>query len=294
MPLSKFQIWLLAARPKTLPAGIAPVLIGTALAKATGGMHLLSALAALFGAIMIQVGTNFANDYFDFVKGADSSERIGPTRVTQAGLVTPVQIKRAIVISFSFAFFAGIYLVFRGGWPIVIVGLSSILFGILYTGGPWPLGYNGLGELFVLIFFGPVAVGGTYFVQTGVITMPVIIAGFGPGFLSVAILCVNNLRDINSDRVAGKRTLAVRFGDKFARAEYIVSVAIAIMIPLLLVSEYSLNEHLLVTLVAIVPLVAAVKIVFSGAESSRLNSVLAATGRSLLLYAILFSLGLLW
>lgn len=294
MPLSNFQIWLLAARPKTLPAAAAPVLIGTALAKASGGMHLLSALAALFGAIMIQIGTNFANDYFDSVKGADSADRVGPTRVTQAGMVTPAQIKRAIAISFALAFLAGIYLVFRGGWPIVAIGLFSILFGLLYTGGPFPLGYHGLGELFVLIFFGPVAVGGTYFVQTGAITLPVIIAGFGPGFLSVAILCVNNLRDINSDRVAAKRTLAVRFGVKFARVEYVVSVAIAILIPLLLVTEYSLNSHLLVTIVVVVPLVAAAKDVVAGAESTRLNSVLAATGRSLLLYAILFSLGLLW
>ncbi len=159
-PDSRLKLWLLAARPKTLPAAIAPVLIGTAMAYGDGAAVVLPALAALFGAIMIQIGTNLANDYYDFIKGADTAERIGPMRLTQAGLISPGAMKRAAFVVFGLAVLAGCYLVWRGGWPIVAIGLSSVLFGVLYTGGPFPLGYHGLGELFVLIFFGPVAVGG--------------------------------------------------------------------------------------------------------------------------------------
>ena len=284
-------VWVLAARPKTLGAALGPVVIGTALAVGDNGFHLLAAVAALFGAIMIQIATNYANDYFDFKSGADKGERLGPTRATQAGWVSPSAMKRATMFAFGLAFCAGIYLVSRGGWPIVAIGLSSILFGILYTGGPYPLGYNGLGELFVIIFFGPVAVAGTYYVQTLQFSWLPVLVGLSPGLFSVGILTVNNLRDIAGDRQSGKRTLAVRLGASFARWEYTVCIVGAILLPI--VVALSLSPPRLWTLLALITLasaVAPIRAVF--VQSGRaLNDVLAATGRLLVMYALFFSIG---
>ena len=206
------QVWLSAIRPKTLGAAVSPILIGTTMAFADGKGHALAALAALLGALLIQIGTNFSNDYYDYIKGADTEERLGPVRVTQSGQVRPKTMLRNFVMVFGLATLVGIYLVFRGGWPVVIIGILSIASGILYTGGPWPLGYLGLGDLFVLIFFGPVAVAGTFYVQALEITPVVIFAGLGPGLLATALLAVNNLRDEPTDKKVGKLTLAVRFG----------------------------------------------------------------------------------
>lgn len=291
MPSSRLQIWVLASRPKTLAAAIAPVVIGSAMAYAANAFHWLTALAALFGSVMIQIGTNFTNDYFDFKKGTDTHERIGPVRVTQAGLVKPETMKRAIAIAFGLAFLAGIYLVWRGGWPVVAIGMLSILFGILYTAGPIPLGYNGLGDIFVFIFFGLIAVGGTYYVQALTITPEVIVAGAAPGFWSVAILTVNNLRDVENDRKGGKRTLAARFGRSFARTEYITCVVGACLVPVLLIM---MSENHVAVLAASATLLAAiptVKTVLTVTDGPVLNSALAATGRLLLLYAVLFTIG---
>ncbi|MFQ6007729.1 MAG: 1,4-dihydroxy-2-naphthoate polyprenyltransferase [Candidatus Zixiibacteriota bacterium] len=288
---SELRIWLLAARPKTLWAAVAPVMIGTAMAFEADSGHFPSALAALLGAVFIQIGTNFANDYFDFKKGVDQHERFGPTRVTQAGLVTPRAMKAATIVIFSLAVLVGIYLVWRGGWPIVAIGLFSILFGVLYTAGPYPLGYHGLGDLFVLIFFGPVAVGGTYYVQAFGINEIVLLAGLSPGFFSVAILTVNNLRDIRSDSLAGKKTLAVRFGAGFARMEYMLSVLIASVLPVLF--YLATRKHLYAMATVLVPLAAIppIRSVFGKAEGQALNDVLAVTGKLLLLYSVVFSIG---
>ena len=291
MSSSSIDTWVSASRPRTLPAAAAPVIIGTAMAIEAGGFHLLSCLAALIGALLIQIGTNFANDYYDFKKGADKGERLGPTRATQSGLVTPEAMRQAMFLIFGLAILVGVYLVWRGGWPIVIIGLSSVLFGILYTGGPYPLGYNGLGELFVLIYFGPVAVGGTYYVQTLDINSTVLIAGLAPGLFSVAILAVNNLRDINNDRRTGKRTLAVRFGDTFARYEYVLAITAAAFIPMVL---WVVTQSHPLGMISIAALVIAVKpsvTVFAFTDGRQLNSVLSDTGRILLLYSILFSVG---
>lgn len=285
------MIWLAAARPRTLPAAAAPVFIGCAMVWADQAFHWPAALCALAGALLIQVGTNYANDYFDFVKGTDTAERLGPTRATQAGLVTPAQMKRATAVAFGLAFLLGLYLVYRGGWPILLIGILSILFGILYTGGPLPLGYIGVADLFVLVFFGPIAVGGTYYVQALALPWPVVIAGLGPGLLSTAILTVNNLRDIEGDRVAGKKTLAARFGKGFSRTEYVVCVAGAsLAVPLLL--AVGLNDHYLVliaclTLLFALPLIRRVFTV----QGRELNGVLADTGKLMLLYSALFALG---
>ncbi|MFQ5453004.1 MAG: 1,4-dihydroxy-2-naphthoate polyprenyltransferase [Candidatus Zixiibacteriota bacterium] len=249
-----------------------------------------SALMALLGAIMIQIGTNFANDYFDYQKGADQKDRLGPTRVTQAGLVNPSTMKSATIFIFTIAILAGTYLVWRGGLPILLIGLLSIIFGILYTAGPFPLGYIGLGDVFVLIFFGPVAVGGTYYVQTLEINIPVILSGLAPGLFSVAILTVNNLRDINSDSEVGKKTLAVRFGTSFSKLEYLLSIVLACFIPLLLYINYQKHLYSVITLVVLIIAVPSIKKLFT-TEGRELNNVLASTGKLLLLYSLLFSIG---
>lgn len=289
--IGKIKTWILAGRPKTLPASILPVLMGTAMAYSNGVHHFLSAFLALLAALLIQIGTNLVNDYADFKKGTDDEDRIGPMRVTQAGLVTPVQMRWAIGIIFSAAVLVSLYLVYRGGWPIIIIGIFCILSGIFYTAGPYPLGYLGLGDIFVLIFFGPVALAGTYYVQALTIDWVIIFAGFGPGFLSVAILTVNNLRDIEGDRKAGKKTLAVRFGRNFAVNEYFYSLLLACFIPvfiLITTRRYSLATLAVLTLFfSTKPL----KTVFSKTDGPSLNNALADTGKLLLIYGILFSIG---
>src|SRR5690606_25617337 len=231
------QVWITAARPKTLPAAVAPVLVGTAIALEAGVFHALAAACAMLGAVLIQIGTNYANDYHDFVKGADTDARKGPMRVTQAGLVTPEATRNAAVVAFALAVAAGTYLMIRGGWPIVAIGAASILSGVLYTAGRYALAYVGLADLFVLVFFGPVAVAGTYYVQAvgdaAALALPpvVVAAGLGPGLLATAILLVNNVRDVDEDRAADKRTLVVRFGRGFGVRLYAGCVAAAALVP---------------------------------------------------------------
>ena len=285
------KTWILAARPKTLFASIAPVIMGTAMAYADGMFHLPSAMAALLAAILIQIGTNFANDYFDYLKGADTAERLGPTRVTQAGLVSPATMKKAFILTFAAAMLLGVYLVWRGGWPIVLIGLVSIMLGIFYTATPFALGYTGAADLFVLIFFGPVAVAGTYYVQALTVSREAIIAGFAPGFISVALLTVNNLRDLEQDRKAGKKTLAVRFGQAFARGEYGAALLLACLIPTYLI--LNANDHYLTlsiwfTLLFALP---ALKHVYTFQDPRVLNEALAHTGKLLFLFGLLFSFG---
>lgn len=281
----------MAMRPKTLWAAVAPVLIGTAMAFSDGKAHWGAAFFAMFGALMIQIGTNFANDYYDYLKGADNRKRLGPTRVTQAGLVSPETMKKAFIIAFALAFLSGLYLIWRGGWPIFAIGMLSILFGILYTGGPYPLGYNGLGDIFVLIFFGPVAVGGTFYVQALDINLVVLLAGLAPGLISTALLSVNNLRDIHTDRESGKKTLAVRFGITFARLEYLLSILLACLLPLGLCLLTGGHYFAIITIGVFLFAIPAIKMVFQESGSPVLNRALADTGKFLLLYSLLFSIG---
>ena len=288
---SKLSNWILASRPKTLWAAIAPVLIGTALAFEEDKGHWPSAVLAGIGAILIQIGTNFANDYFDFFKGADSGERLGPIRATQSGLIAPRSMKLAFVTVFSLTVVVGIYLIVRAGWPIVMIGALSILSGILYTAGPLSLAYLGLGDIFVFLFFGLAAVGGTYFVQALTINEMVILAGVSPGLFSTAILTVNNLRDIVSDRAAGKKTLAVRFGAKFARAEYFFCITIACLMPIILVwltGQHHLSLLSCLTLFIAIP---TMRTIFVEKPGRIFNQMLAQTGKLLFLFSILFSLG---
>lgn len=286
------KIWLLASRPKTLAAGLTPVLIGTAMAAAAGHFHLAAALCAALGALLIQIGTNFANDYFDFVKGTDTEARIGPTRATQAGLVRPRTMLLATILVFVLAFLPGAYLVLRGGWPILAIGIVSVACGVLYTGGPYPLGYLGLGDLFVLVFFGPVAVGGSYYVQALELPGPVVVAGLMPGLFSTAILTVNNLRDADTDVRTGKKTLAVRFGKTFARWEYLACMVLAgAAIPAWLCVQAGGHWAALAGGLALVPAIPLIRNVFTSADGEVLNQTLAGTGKVLLLFSVLFSLG---
>lgn len=217
-----------AARPRTLPAAIAPVIAATGLAFHDGGMKPAAAAACLGFALLVQIGTNFANDYFDFLKGADTRERVGPRRAVAAGLVAPATMRRATAVVFAAAFLVGLTLLPFGGWPLVLIGVVSILSGYAYTGGPYPLAYHGLGDVFVFVFFGLVAVTATYFVQAGTVTTDAWLIGAGIGGLATNILVVNNHRDIATDRKAGKRTLAVRFGEGFSRLQFAFGHAIAI------------------------------------------------------------------
>ncbi len=288
---SRFQVWVLAARPKTLWASASPIIIGAAMAYEAGRGHLWSALAALFAGVLLQVGANFANDYIDHAKGVDTDERLGPIRVTQAGMVTPSAMKIATAVVFTLAFLAGVYLVYRAGWPIVIVGLSSILFAFLYTGGPYPLGYHGWGDLFAFLFYGPVATAGTFYVQALAVTPEAIIAGCAPGLFSVAILTVNNLRDIDSDARSGRKTLAVRFGRAFAQREYALALlAATVVVPVYLLLTTPGKPQLLIcalSVIAAIPLIRSV----NRDTGKVLNYTLAATGKLELMYAVLFSIG---
>lgn len=289
--LSPVQIWLLAARPKTLPAAAAPVVAGTAVAIREGVFSPGPALAALFGALLIQIGTNLANDVFDYKKGADTTERLGPVRVTQAGLLEPEQVLAGMWTAFGLAALAGVYLVIVAGWPVVVIGVFSILAGIAYTGGPFPLGYNGLGDVFVFIFFGLVAVCGTYFVQAQTVSAGAVWAAVPMGLLATAILVVNNLRDIETDAKAGKRTLAVRLGAGAARLEYDLLVGGAFLCPLVMWLTGNASAWVLLTWLLI--LRAALLIRSIHVEKGRvLNKALAGTGRMELEFAMLLAIGL--
>lgn len=230
--IGRLHGWYLAARPATLPAAVVPVAVGTALAIAARHFHPLVFLATLACSLLIQIGTNFANDYYDFRKGADTADRLGPTRVTQSGIFTPRQVLLAAANTFALAVLLGAYLVWVGGFPILVIGLLSILCGIAYTGGPYPLGYHGLGDLFVFVFFGLVAVCGAFYLQTGTLSLHVLLASVPVGLLCANILVVNNLRDIGTDRAAGKRTLAVRIGRESTRRQYMLFQLISFTIPI--------------------------------------------------------------
>src|SRR5579872_6854630 len=239
------RIWVMAARPKTLPLGVAPVLVGTALAGYLHVFHPLRFVAALLGAMFIQIGANLSNDYSDAHRGADTEDRLGPVRVTAGGLVPPRQVLIATYVSFGLAVLFGIYLIAVAGWELLLVGAASILAGVAYTGGPRPYGYEGLGELFVFLFFGIVAVVGSYFVQVQSLPWQAFVCAVPVGLLASAILVVNNVRDLETDRRAGKRTLAVRLGRERTRTLYAAMLALAFLTaPLPWLVDGSMNAWL--------------------------------------------------
>ncbi|MGE0191051.1 MAG: 1,4-dihydroxy-2-naphthoate polyprenyltransferase [Planctomycetota bacterium] len=289
---SALAAWVAASRPRTLPAAAAPVAIGVGLAWREGVFHLPSALGALAGALLLQIGANFANDYFDGVKGTDTPDRLGPTRAVAAGLVTPAAMRTAFVLALVAATVVGALLAWRAGWPVIAIGVASIAGAVLYTGGAKPLGYLGLGDVLVLAFFGPVAVAGTVFVQALAWRADAVVAGFGPGLLAVALLAVNNVRDVDTDRRAGKGTLAVRFGRGFARAEIVGALLGAALVPVVLVLLFGAPRAVLgATGLALVGWPAARR-ALRAQPGDRLLDVLAAFGRLLALYGL--GLGALW
>lgn len=284
------RTWLLAARPKTLTAAVVPVVVGTGLALGQGMAAAWPALAALAGAVLIQIGTNLTNDYYDFRKGADTHERVGPTRVTQSGLIAPSTVLAAGAACFAAAVVVGIFLVSRGGWPFVVIGLASVLAGWAYTGGPYPLGYHGLGDLFVMVFFGLVAVPGTFYAQALRLVPAVWPAAVAIGATGTMILVVNNLRDADTDARAGKHTLVVRFGRSFGRAEYVLLLAVALAMPLLMVGVGWARWPVLAALAA-APLAWPPLSRVLGSSGGALNPALGATARFQAAYGLLLALG---
>jgi 1,4-dihydroxy-2-naphthoate polyprenyltransferase len=282
VPRPGLGVWLMAARPRTLSAAVSPVLVGTAIAHRMGALRPLAAVLALLSSLFIQVGTNFANDYSDFKHGADAN-RVGPTRVTQSGLVAPATVKLAAWIAFGVSGLLGLALAALAGWPIIAIGVASVAAGWLYTGGPWPLGYHGLGDVFVLVFFGLVATCGTVYAQALFVPREAWLAAAAVGSLATAILAVNNLRDRVTDAKVGKNTLAVKLGATGTRVEYVVLVLAAFVIALLLGTWWPL----LALPVAVLPLRAVLT-----CDGAALNPGLGQTARLQILYSILLAAGL--
>lgn len=286
-----WRIWLAASRPRTLSAAIAPVLAGSALAWRDGEFKPLVALACAVFALLVQVGTNFANDYYDYVKGADTAERVGPQRAVAAGWVSPKMMRAVAVGVFAAAFLVGLSLLKFGGWPLLCIGVASIICGIAYTGGPYPLGYNGLGDLFVFLFFGLVAVCATYYVQTGLITIASILIAGAIGLLATNILVVNNYRDLDTDAKAGKRTLVVRLGRRAARVQFGLSLLLALTVPVILV-VLGFRAWILLPL-ALVPMAARQFLRLQRSTNApQLIKLLGDTGKLLALYSALLSTGI--
>ena len=290
--MSRASAWIQAARPKTLTAAAAPVFVGAGLAEAHGTLALLPVAAALAGAILIQIGTNFANDYYDFVRGSDTPDRVGPVRVTQAGLIPAEHVWRGMVVALAGAAAVGVYLVFVGGWPIVWIGLASLFCAVAYTGGPYPLAYHGLGDPFVFVFFGLIAVGGTYWVQALAVPGDVLLAGVGMGALSTAILVANNVRDLETDTSAGKRTLAVRLGRNGSRVEYAILIAVGFTVPIIGVGVYQWPAAALVALVAGVATVSPLTAIMTRDDPRDLIPALAGTARVVGIFGLLLTAGL--
>lgn len=292
MQPSKVSIWIEAARPKTLAAAWIPVLIGAALAWNDQLFRLDTTLVALFCALAIQIGTNFANDYFDFIKGADTDDRVGFTRATATGLISSKTMLKATILMMGIAFLAGLYLVWVGGWIVLLIGILSLLFGILYTGGPFPLGYNGLGDLFVFIFFGFVAVMGTYYVNALEWSALSFWASIPVGALCVNILVVNNLRDIHQDRVAGKRTLGVLFGEKALKAEYVFMIVLSIPTLFYFYFLDSFSGWVFLPLLSMpLYLITTFDVLFHE-DKSELNNTLEKTAQAMVLFGALFAVGI--
>lgn len=291
---ARWQAWLLAARVPTLAAAVAPVLVGTAVAARTGGVRLLPALGALAVALLLQIGTNFANDAFDFLRGADTAHRRGPTRAVQSGLLSARQMLAGAYACFGLAALMGTYFVVLHGWPVLVVGLLAIASGLGYTGGPWPIGYRGLGEVFVFAFFGVVAVAGTAYVQTGDYSVLAAAASVPVGLLVTAILVVNNLRDIDTDAVTGKRTLAVRLGDPATRALYVFCLAGAAVTPAVLRVVGLSGIWFWLPWLAAPMMAVLVRAALREHDAAALNRLLRRTAQLHLFFGVLFAASLRW
>ncbi len=289
---TKLESWILASRLKTLPAAVVPVLIGSALAYSDGSFNLLSAIITLICSLLIQIATNFTNDLYDFLKGTDKKDRSGPTRVVTAGLITPNEMKYGVILTFGLAFILGLYLVSIGGWLILLIGIISIIAGFAYTAGPYPLAYNGLGDIFVFIFFGLIGTVGTYYVQTQQISPLAFWSSIPVGALITNILVVNNYRDTDEDRLSGKRTLSVIFGKRFARLQYVFFMILSYLILLVVYFTFKQEVWIFLPVLTLPVSLRLIKMIYT-LEGKALNNTLALTAKLSALYAILFSIGIL-
>lgn len=281
----------MAIRPKTLPAAVGPVAVGSAVAFRDGKFTLIPAFCCLLGAVLLQIGVNLANDYFDFKNDIDSEERLGPVRVTQSGLIPPGEVKRGMILCLFLAALVFLYLAVLGGWPIVLIGAASVLAALAYSGGPFPLASNGLGEIFVFIFFGLVAVGGTYLIQAGQLTWVAMLAAVPPGLLITAIMVVNNLRDIDTDRKAGKNTLAVILGRSRTIAEYKLLLLFSYLVPPAMIVTGVAEIYILLPLFTL-PMALLLAKRVAQEKGALLNELLAGTAKLSLVYSLLFAVGL--
>ena len=292
--ISPARAWILAARPATLPAAAVPVIVGAAAAVSDGAkFRPLVFIATLTCALLIQIGTNFANDYSDFHRGADHEGRLGPLRVTQSGLISQAGVQRGIVVAFGLAVLLGAMLVWVGGLPIALIGIASVISGLAYTGGPYPLGYHGLGDLFVFIFFGMIAVTGTAYLQAGVWMLLPFLLSIPIGLIVTDVLVINNLRDLPTDLAAGKRTLATRIGDRATRAQYTTLIAVAYLIPVGIAITDPERRALLIVLISAPLALSLARKVLKGTAGRDLNPLLKKTGQLLLLFGVLLSAGAL-
>lgn len=289
--ISKFDSWVLASRPHTLPAAVMPVIVGTALAHFENSLKPLAALFALLCSLLIQIGTNYANDLYDFLSGADKEDRTGPVRALASGLITVAEMKIGMAVVFGSAFLLGMYLVYLGGIPILIIGVLSILAGIAYTAGPYPLAYNGLGDVFVFLFFGFVGTVGTFYVQTLKFTSLAIWASIPVGALITNILVVNNYRDTDEDKAAGKNTTAVIFGKRFARMQYIIFMILSYLTPFIVYLVYKQDFWIFLPLLTFPLAVKLIKMIYS-LEGVYLNRTLELTAKLSALYGFLFAFGI--
>ncbi len=287
-----FGAWILASRPATLPVAVAPVLVGGAVTHATSVLRPLPFAMAMLGALLIQIGTNFANDVFDFEKGADTETRIGPPRAVQSGLLSPRSVRTGMIAAFVLATLVGSYLAFVGGWPIVVIGIVSILSGIAYTGGPYPLGYNGLGDAFVFVFFGLVAVTGTALVSGGSVPSMAWLAALPVGSLATAVLVVNNVRDHKTDVRANKRTLVVRFGRRFGLVEYALLLMLAYTVPAVLYGLRMTSPWVLLSLATVPRGLRLFSTLVTKEDGPELNRCLAGTAKLMLAHSLFVAIGI--
>ncbi|MCF8242682.1 MAG: 1,4-dihydroxy-2-naphthoate polyprenyltransferase [Melioribacteraceae bacterium] len=290
--ISKVESWILASRPKTLLAAVVPVLIGTAIAIQDGAFNPAAAFIALLCSVFIQVGTNFVNDLYDFLSGTDKKDRVGPTRVLATGLISVQEMKIGIVLIFLTTFLMGLYLVYLGGWIILLIGILSIFSGIAYTAGPYPLAYNGLGDIFVFIFFGLVGTVGTHYVQALELSKLAIWASIPVGALITNILVVNNYRDADEDKQAGKNTLAVKFGKSFTRIQYLFFMILSYAILFVVYFTYKQSLTIFLPVLSLPMAVMLIKMIFT-LKGRELNKTLELTAKLSAIYGVLFAVGLI-
>lgn len=288
------SLWIKAARPKTLPAGIAPVILGSALAFQSGEFQIIPSILCLLFSLLVQVGCNYANDYYDYINGVDTEERIGFIRMVSSGQIPPKLMQLAAFLTLSIAFVIGSGLIYYGGWWLLSIGLISIICAIAYTGGPFPLGYYGLGDLFVFLFYGLVAVMVTFYVQTNYFSASALWVAIGCGFLAANIRLVNDTRDTHTDAKAGKKTTAVRFGYKFCYTQYIISAFIAYyIVPLILITKLGFNLWVLLPMILTLFLISIIRDFLIAKTGTDYNDLLAKSAKMLIAYAILLSIGII-